>query len=844
MHAKHIKGTISLCAALLAGVALVAASGAGAAKAPRTAQIDVSTKAAVVHYLRAIHVNPTGVVIQRSAHNYAGPNCPGKRWTCASTARTVVQVAGPRGKNIFRCTTARCAVVQISKSALATNLASCIKTTGVTQSCSISQPNSVGTNKAVVWMDTGKLTGLTQTALYTASISQGPASASGAANINFACVHQLISIDGSTVNTKSSGTTVTNEAHQSISIAQNSQTGANTVENAKATGTGKSTTYDCDTSALSQDQTLTSTATSKGAVVQRQNAADSGPNLTLDIEQNQGSAFLNNVSVTGRNKVSFKQTNTLTAIANAPGATQIQGSPSGGILAAVNEYSYGTDASSGLSTADAVQVETQCEDAQRSGLTTCETNDPDAPTGGYPLTQTQYGPAGLVQTANSRHARRFESLRKAPGDSSVTGNPADTVSVKQTSNQDNDTKSGQSNVIAGGITTDGTGNVTQNTLIQGTPKKNVHEGEDTTVTGNMNCGGSACTKNLSPPTINSKPPNPDTFGHAASFSFSNPDDTVVFVCALDPASDADYVPCTSPTSYPTPVSGSHTFSVKTKDPDNGNLSAAASYSWVITPPDPSITAKPSDPSTSTSPSFSFNDADSSVSFECQIDGGGYTGCTSPQNYTLSAGPHTFDVKAVSGDATAKSGATSYTWTIQYIVFDGSPGTGAPPSTLGPYSMTAFGADSQAVCTYSGSATTAMTTSVSDPAGTIGFDQALNHDHIGSLPPECWQTWSNGYTGDVYDTLYSLSKTQATITLPVGTNAFYFYAEPNAFSILHVTATAQDGTTSTPVAVNGNGGATYLGFYQLGGATLSSITVMTDDTSGFAVGEFGIAVAGP
>jgi hypothetical protein len=265
---------------------------------------------------------------------------------------------------------------------------------------------------------------------------------------------------------------------------------------------------------------------------------------------------------------------------------------------------------------------------------------------------------------------------------------------------------------------------------------------------------------------------------------------------------------------------------------------------VITPPDPSITAKPSDPSTSTSPSFSFNDADSSVSFECQIDGGGYTGCTSPQNYTLSAGPHTFDVKAVSGDATAKSGATSYTWTIQYIVFDGSPGTGAPPSTLGPYSMTAFGADSQAVCTYSGSATTAMTTSVSDPAGTIGFDQALNHDHIGSLPPECWQTWSNGYTGDVYDTLYSLSKTQATITLPVGTNAFYFYAEPNAFSILHVTATAQDGTTSTPVAVNGNGGATYLGFYQLGGATLSSITVMTDDTSGFAVGEFGIAVAGP
>ena len=57
MQAKHMKGIISLCAALIAGVALVAASGAGAAKA-RTVRIDVSTKAAVVHYLRSIHVNP------------------------------------------------------------------------------------------------------------------------------------------------------------------------------------------------------------------------------------------------------------------------------------------------------------------------------------------------------------------------------------------------------------------------------------------------------------------------------------------------------------------------------------------------------------------------------------------------------------------------------------------------------------------------------------------------------------------------------------------------------------------------------------------------------------------
>ena len=129
-------------------------------------------------YLRSIHVNPKGVVNQRGLRNYAGPNCPGKGWSCTNTKRTVVQISKRRGKNMFRCTTARCAVVQISKS-FADNTASCIKTTGVTQSCAIAQPNASGLNKAVVWMDTGKLPGLAQTVLYTASITQGPASAAG-----------------------------------------------------------------------------------------------------------------------------------------------------------------------------------------------------------------------------------------------------------------------------------------------------------------------------------------------------------------------------------------------------------------------------------------------------------------------------------------------------------------------------------------------------------------------------------------------------------------------------------------------------------------------------------------
>jgi hypothetical protein len=126
-------------------------------------------------------------------------------------------------------------------------------------------------------------------------------------------------------------------------------------------------------------------------------------------------------------------------------------------------------------------------------------------------------------------------------------------------------------------------------------------------------------------------------------------------------------------------------------------------------------------------------------------------------------------------------------------------------------------------------------SVSGPAGTIGFSPALNHDRIGNG----WATWSHGYTGDVYDTLGAEDLTQATITLPAGTKAFYFYAEPQQFATFSVAATAQDGTTSGPITVQGNSGAQYFGFYGTGSATLSSITVTTADPTGFAVGEFGI-----
>jgi hypothetical protein len=635
----------------LKGVERSAASTAAARRGALLGEANLKTIAGVKRYLRAIGVNPRGVVIQRGAHNYAGPSCPGAGWSCTSTAHPVVQVARRGGKNRFLCTTRSCAVVQATTSAnkarsltaaLVTNTARCIKTTGVTQSCSISQTSATADNEAIVVETTNKTSGLTQTASHTAQITQ---QATGASNTNTACVLQDVAVEGSTVAKRGQPVTVTLNAHGSISVVQDAHGGANTVKGSTPAG-------DCAVNSLTQKQTLTSNATGSASVVQNQNATATGANVLLDIEQNQGPGFFG--SATGANTAVFSQTSSLTAVAATTLATgsvsQTQSSTDGGIQAKVNQFSHG------VSTANATQTETQCEHAQVAGPAplTCDTPHPP----GYPLSQVQFGPISQAQH-DPPPGRRFAYVRKGPCCSTQADNPDNVFTVVQTSTQDNDTGQNQTNNVSGDCATSGGCTVSQTVDQNGTTTTNNQSGS--TVATETNCTGGTCT---------------------------------------------------------------------------------------TTPP---------------------------------------------------------------------------------IVFDGSPGTNAPPSTLGPYTMTAFGPDPQPTGT--------TVTGVTDPAGTLTFSQPLVHSTVGNG----WATWSHGYTGDVYS---NFDGSPITITLPSGTRAFYLYAEPNTFNVFDVTATADDGTTSGPVQVQGNSGAKYFGFYATGTPNIATITVTTTDTTGLGVGEFGISPTSP
>ena len=165
-----------------------------------------------------------------------------------------------------------------------------------------------------------------------------------------------------------------------------------------------------------------------------------------------------------------------------------------------------------------------------------------------------------------------------------------------------------------------------------------------------------------------------------------------------------------------------------------------------------------------------------------------------------------------------------------IIIDTSPGTAAPPDTLGGYSMVPFSADPTAEGT--------MITSLTPPAGAavtgdLTFSAAVEHDMVGSW----WSTWSHGYTGDAYyNDGYKLN-----LSLPDGTLAFYLYIEPNLKADFEFDVTTES-AVATSITINGNAGAKYVGVYSddpMDSVTFVFVKNAAEDADGFAVGEFGI-----
>jgi hypothetical protein len=343
-------------------VAAIIGTSAGARTQPAVfPAINIHSNTGIAKFLSSHGIDPKGVVVQRGAHNYAGPSCPGVRWTC-TTAKHVVQISFKANDSQFECTPSSggtssppdtCVIIQDSVGG--TNDARCTERTNdasASQSCVIFQSNTTGDNHLQIQQRVDANGGATQAATQYAGVVQTNVSGSNDAQI-------AQDLKQSTKDTGPGGTQ-TQDGHQSVSVTQTSDTGDNRAN--------------VDQS-LALHAEITGNANS--AVSQSQNTTG-GLNTNAGITQD---------STSGSNDAHLNQSNDLNAHApnNATGS-QTQGSLSGGLNGFFSQDSTGVSSIHG----------SQHEHQQLS---------PEHASAG--LSQTQYGPAWYDPNQGSNPADSY-----------------------------------------------------------------------------------------------------------------------------------------------------------------------------------------------------------------------------------------------------------------------------------------------------------------------------------------------------------------------------------------------------------------------------------------------------
>lgn len=182
------------------------------------------------------------------------------------------------------------------------------------------------------------------------------------------------------------------------------------------------------------------------------------------------------------------------------------------------------------------------------------------------------------------------------------------------------------------------------------------------------------------PTIASGPSG-TTSATSARFAFSGArGDT--FECALDGAS---FAACTSPKSYSGLRDGTHTFQVRERA-RNGQAGDPVSRTWTVDtqpPAAPQITKAPPLYTNQTSATFGFADAESGVTYRCEVEDSSYRSCDSPAAFRGLHGNREgwvgFGVVAVDAAGNV-SAPTSYWWEIDQVAPPRPRLVQTPPST--------------------------------------------------------------------------------------------------------------------------------------------------------------------
>jgi hypothetical protein len=176
-----------------------------------------------------------------------------------------------------------------------------------------------------------------------------------------------------------------------------------------------------------------------------------------------------------------------------------------------------------------------------------------------------------------------------------------------------------------------------------------------------------------PDTIITSAPPPRMNSTTAEFSFEGTDiatvpEALTFECSLDGGA---FTACTSPTAYSGLADGEHQFAVRAVDGVGIWDPTPATHAWTqdMTPPETTITGAPAAITSAATATFTFQGSDAqapaaALSFECSLDGGAWSACTSPTAFSgVADGAHQFAVRAADDLGNVDATPASHSWTM-------------------------------------------------------------------------------------------------------------------------------------------------------------------------------------
>jgi hypothetical protein len=167
--------------------------------------------------------------------------------------------------------------------------------------------------------------------------------------------------------------------------------------------------------------------------------------------------------------------------------------------------------------------------------------------------------------------------------------------------------------------------------------------------GGLGFPNSVANNDLTPPLITIQSgPNGPTNVVTPTFGFTT-EAGAALQCSLDQGTPS-FGACSNGSSHTAAAplaDGAYTFRVRATDIATNSATATRSFTVDTVAPDTQIDFGPDALIPVAVADFGFSSGDAGASFECRIDGGGFTVCGSPKSYPgLADGDHSFDVRAV------------------------------------------------------------------------------------------------------------------------------------------------------------------------------------------------------